>query len=131
MNTFRAGLFVGIAGALIVAALVMAIRLAETWSPHHTDLLLGGVLAIAGGMGIALAVFVGAGAFARLAGWRPPRQDGPPPPLETAWRDLTPPSQALPPWGVTGGGNFELLPPAEQDRRYRFDLREVKKRDGA
>jgi hypothetical protein len=134
MKAIRAGLFVGIAGAFIVFALAMALRLGEAWSTRHTDLFLGGLLVILGGSLILLAAFIGAGAFARLAGWHPPRQPQEPP-IETSWRELPPgaPTQALPPWGLTGGGQYELLPPLAQDRRYSLDAREprdVRQRDG-
>lgn len=109
--------------ALVVPGLVLGLRLADTWTRNETQNLLGGALAICGGAAAIVAVMVGAGAFARLAGWRPPRREEPPIVLEAppGWDErppLGPP--ASPPWGVTGGGQYELLPPA-QDRRFRLE----------
>lgn len=121
--------------ALVLIALVLAIvlpfgimgfRVVETWTRNETQSLLGGALAICGGGATILAVMAGAGAFARLAGWKPPRRDveqTPPvilnaPPGWDEQPQLPPPTAAFPPWGMTGGGQFELLPPPQQDRRF-------------
>lgn len=109
--------------ALVVPGLVLGLRLAETWTRNETQSLLGGGLAICGGAAAILAVMVGAGAFARLAGWRAPRRDLDPdrPPIYiTPGQDYAqlPAPPLAPPWGLTGGGQFELLPPPAQDRRF-------------
>ena len=124
MKTIREGLLIGIAGGIIVFALIMSWRLGETWSIRHTDLLLGGFLVIFGGALILVAAFIGAGAFARLAAWRPPRQEIEQPIEVGRWRELPP---STPPWGVTGGGQFDLLPSPRSDRRYRLEAPEVQR----
>ena len=40
------------------------------------------------------------------------------------WRELPPAADPVPPWQVTGGGNVDLLPPPEQDRRFSFELQQ-------
>lgn len=111
--------------ALVLPGGIFVWRLMDTWSETSTAQLLGGMLACLGGMGLVFAMMAGAGAFARLAGWKPPRRDEErvPPMIIDAppgWDDrpqLNAPPVA-PPWGATGGGQFELLPPPQQDRRY-------------
>lgn len=132
--------------ALVLIALVVAIvlpggifvwRLMDTWSETSTAQLLGGLLACLGGMGAVFAAMAGAGVFARFAGWKPPRRDEEriPPPImiesPPGWDDrpqLNAPPTA-PPWGVTGGGDFQMLPAPQQDRRYSMSAPERRDSD--
>lgn len=96
-------------------------RVMDTWTRDNTNQLLGGILAICGGSGAVVATVIGMGVFARLAGWKPPRRDVEPtqalPPASQV--DVLPPS--TPPWGLTGGGTYQLLPaPDSEDRRYQI-----------
>lgn len=123
-------LCVGLVGALVLPPLLFVNRLLDTWTTNYTAQLLGGFLGICGGSLAMLAVLIGAGLFARLAGWRAPRHPVEPPLpyaqppatlVEGQWRDVTPalpgPVQP-PPWGVTGGGDYDLLSPPAKDRRF-------------
>jgi hypothetical protein len=101
--------------AIVTPGVVLGMRLADTWTGHNTDQLLGGLLSICGGAVVIVALLVGAGLFAKMARHvpsLPSQRDIEPDP---AWRVLPP---ATPAWPVTGGGQFELLPPAQQDRRF-------------
>lgn len=123
---------------LIIIALVLAMvapfaiftwRLMESWTAENTGQLLGGLLAILGGAGAVFAAFVGAGVFGKLAGWKPPRRDEDRPPIileapPQGWDDR-PQLQAppvAPPWGMTGGGQFDMLPAPQQDRRFSMSV---------
>lgn len=65
-------------------------------------------------------------ALPRFDDWQPAPPKRPPPMIEGQWSRMpdyppaSPPAQPLstPPWGMTGGGNTQLLPPAEQDERF-------------
>lgn len=125
-------LFVGLVLAIVAPGVIFTNRLMGTWTEAYTAQLLGGFLGICGGTLAIVGVLVGAGLFARLAGWRAPKQTPElptwephgPPPIEGQWRTVPPippePAQ-LPPWGATGGGHFDLLPPPQQDRRFGMD----------
>jgi hypothetical protein len=122
---------IGIAGAIILPPVIFTNRLIETWTTEYTAQLLGGFLGICGGSLTIIGVLIGAGLFARLAGWKAPQPSGepyllPPPPtvIDGQWRELPlslPGSQPSPPWGVTGGGDYNLLSPPAQDRRFSID----------
>lgn len=75
-----------------------------------------------------LAAFIGAGAFARLAGWRDPRRDDQHGTAVDAPYKQLPPPPPQPPCGVTGGGSYQLLPPVDQDSdgRYRFEIEKMR-----
>ena len=116
---------VAIVLAIVTPAALFGYRLTATWTANNTEQLLGGGIALCGGGFMLLAAFIGAGAFARLAGWRPPRPESPlPPPIDVTARALPP---QIPPWGLTGGGQYELLPPPSQDRRYSMTVPKIKK----
>jgi hypothetical protein len=132
-------ILLGIAGAITFPAVIFTSRLVETWTSAYTAQLLGGFLGICGGTLAIVGVLVGAGLFARLAGWRSPRQtpelpawgSHDMPPVDGQWRQLPPaPTEptrgalGTPPWGATGGGHFDLLPPPPQDRRFDMDTPE-------
>lgn len=142
MNALKNGvvlaLMLGIIGLFVVPGGIFVARLMDTWSTAYTGQLLGGFLGICGGSLAIVGVLVGAGLFARLAGWKAPRQPVDDfPPIEGNWRALPPsgqpglqppgwqglpqPLDQSPPWGVTGGGNYDLLPPPKQDARYQMD----------
>lgn len=113
--------------AILAPGVILGFRLADTWSRSETQSLLGGGLAICGGGATILAVMAGAGAFARLAGWRPPRREDDRPRVidVTPAAPQLPAPSSVPPWGMTGGGQYELLPPADQDRRYTWTAPET------
>lgn len=131
---------------LIVIALVLALvapfaiftwRLMESWTAENTGQLLGGLLAILGGAGAVFAAFVGAGVFGKLAGWKPPRRDDDRPvgpvilDVPPGWEDrpqLNAPPIA-PPWGMTGGGQYDLLPAPQQDRRFSMTVPSVTQKE--
>lgn len=126
MRTVASLLAFAVVLAIVTPAAILGWRLADTWTADMTGQLLGGFLAVCGGSGAILAVLVGAGLFARLAGWRAPRPDLPTPPaIEGQWREL-PTTPALPaptpPWGMTGGGSFDVLPAPRQDARFTYTL---------
>lgn len=144
MNALKNGvvlaLMLGIVGLFVIPGAIFVGRLMDTWTTAYTGQLLGGFLGICGGSLTIVGVLVGAGLFARLAGWKAPRQpvepaiDGdwrPLPPLPPAqqptlpasnWQGLPQPlDNTPPPFGVTGGGNYDLLPPPKQDARYQMD----------
>lgn len=146
MNAFKNGvvlaLMLGIIGLFVIPGGIFVARLMDTWTADYTGQLLGGFLGICGGSLAIVGVLVGAGLFARLAGWKAPRQpieppiDGewrPLPPLPqaqptlpaNAWQGLPQPLDPSPPWGVTGGGNYDLLPPPKQDARFQMDTPRV------
>lgn len=133
-------LMLGIVGLFVVPGAIFVGRLMDTWTTAYTGQLLGGFLGICGGSLTIVGVLIGAGLFARLAGWKAPRQpvepaiDGewrPLPPLPgtqqptlpaSNWQGLPQPlDNTPPPFGVTGGGNYDLLPPPKQDARYQMD----------
>jgi hypothetical protein len=118
-----------VVGAIVAPFVIMAQRIAATWTADSTNQLLGGALTCLGGVGIMLALMVGAGAFARLTGGRAPRPEPnyaaplPPPPPEAGpglppgWADR------LPPPVITGGGNFNLLTAGQPDsHRYAVEV---------
>ncbi len=110
--------------AIVVPFAIMGWRLAETWTNELTGQLLGGCIAVGAFFAAILATFVGAGAFAKLAGWRAPRYHDDPPPvviMPPEEQHLLPPGSNMPPWGMTGGGQFDLLPPPQQDPRYSME----------
>ena len=144
MNALKNGvvlaLMLGIIGLFVIPGGIFVARLMDTWTADYTGQLLGGFLGICGGSLAIVGVLVGAGLFARLAGWKAPRQPVDPP-IDGDWRPLPPLSPAQqptlpasnwqglpqpldntpPPFGVTGGGNYDLLPPPKQDARYQMD----------
>ncbi|MDQ3249454.1 MAG: hypothetical protein M3Q45_09670 [Chloroflexota bacterium] len=122
---------IGIAGAIILPPVLFTNRLVETWTTEYTAQLLGGFLGICGGSLTIIGVLIGAGLFARLAGWKAPPPAGElrlrgeqPTVIDGQWRELPlnlPGAPPSPPWGVTGGGNYALLAPPAQDRRFSID----------
>ena len=125
-RAFLALVLAAVVLAIILPLAILAYRVAQTWTTDSTGQLLGGALTCLGGMGAIFAAMAGAGVFARFAGWKPPRRDPedlPGPVILDAppgWNDRgqLPAPPAAPPWGLTGGGQYELLPPPAQDRRY-------------
>lgn len=130
-------------GAVPVLALfggvgVLAYRIAETWNAETTQGLVTGLTVVCGGgtlvlcillaliVGVPLAIRAyGEGGSSRRAwgesipsGWDEPPSRLPmrrlPGMIDTQWRQLP---DSTPPWGATGGGNSQLLPP-QQDERF-------------
>ena len=122
---------------------VLSWRISETWTDATTQGLVTGLTVVCGGaalvVAILLALIVGVPLAVRIFGetgishraWGagrslPSWDDVPPPPhrlpsaIDGQWREL-PPSSPTPPWGATGGGNPQLLPPPEQDNRFGTD----------
>lgn len=125
---------------------ILSWRISETWSEATTQNLVTGLTVVCSGgalvVGVLLALIVGVPLAVRIFGeaglsyrawggggrtafpslWddvpRPPRRL--PSPIDGQWRELPPPS-AMPPWGATGGGNTQLLPPPSQDGRFGLD----------
>jgi hypothetical protein len=127
---------IGIVGAIVLPPVIFINRLVETWTTEYTAQLLGGFLGICGGGLVIVAVLIGAGLFARLAGWKAPQQTVEPRlPYYQHPSIIDRQSQELPtrriesyqppPWGATGGGTYELLPPSLQDRRFSLDAKTV------
>lgn len=128
---------------------VLAYRISDTWTDATTQGLVTGLTVVCGGgalvvcvllaliVGVPLAIRIfgeagishrawGGGRTAVLPAWddfpalplRQPRQSNL---IEGQWRQLPEPP-AQPPWGMTGGGHTQLLPPpAEQDNRFGMD----------
>lgn len=126
---------------------ILAIRIGETWDEAATQSLVTGLTVVCGGgalmfavllaciIGIPLAIRAyGEGGASRrtwVDGWdrsaRPalPHVDNwPPVPskrstpmIEGQWSRVP----DTPPWGITGGGQTQFLPPEDQDARFRID----------
>jgi hypothetical protein len=109
----------------------LAYTIGQHWDARSTDSLVVGLVATCGGgaviIGVLLALIVGVPLALRSyseAGrarreWNelpPPRYDRDA--IDAEWQRLPPtlPRPQAPPWGATGGGNYQLLPP--QDRRF-------------
>lgn len=121
---------------------ILAYRIGETWDAETTQGLVTGLTVICGGgalvvcillallVGVPLAIRAyGEGGNSRrawghterpdLLGWDdtlprlPTRR--PPATIDGQWRQLPDPAPS-PPWGATGGGNSQLLPPPQDDR---------------
>lgn len=131
--------------ALIGGVGILALRISDTWNASTTQSLVTGLTVVCGGgalmvaillaliVGIPLAVRIfgetgishrawGGGRTAIPPGWDdiPPRlpMRRSPPMIEGEWRQSENPT---PPWGVTGGGSPQLLPPPEHDQRFGID----------
>lgn len=118
---------------------VLSWRIAETWNAETTQGLVTGLTVVCGGgvlvVAILLALIVGVPLAIRTYGeagishraWGggrtpipPGWDDAPtlsmrrtPPMIDTQWRQLPDPT---PPWGATGGGSSQLLPPSRDER---------------
>jgi hypothetical protein len=121
---------------------VLAYRISETWSEATTQGLVTGLTVVCGGGALVLCVLLalivgvplairayGEGGMSHRAwsGGRTafPTWDEYPSPrrppsavVDGHWRELPP---APPPWGMTGGGSTQLLPPPSQDERFGLD----------
>lgn len=126
---------------------ILALRISDSWNAATTQSLVTGLTVVCGSgalvFAILLACIVGiplairaygegglshrawqSGGGGRLAlrepdDWQPvypPKRQ--PSMIEGEWSRLPGPT---PPWGMTGGGDTRLLPPAEQDERFGFD----------
>ena len=98
-------------------------RIADSWTPQRTDQVIGGFMAVCGGSGVMLAGLLGAAIFAKLNAWQPSRPSAPSSAntVDGQWRELPPaPTAPVPPWGITGGGMYDLLPEPRQDERYAY-----------
>jgi hypothetical protein len=141
-------LFIGLLLLFAVPAGYIAVRIGDTWTAHYTEQVLGWLTAICGGSLLLVALLVGAGFYAKLTGVRLWGRATPPmPPMEAAPLYYLPspgrshpiqahevepgagsrqpfqppvqtPAHQPPPWGVTGGGRYDLLPPPVQDTRF-------------
>jgi hypothetical protein len=129
-------------GAIPILALfggigILAYRIGETWDAATTQSLVTGLTVVCGGgalmFALLLALIVGVPLAIRAYGeggrshrhwdtgrsslstWDdlPPRHRLPPSTIDGQWRQLPDPT---PPWGATGGGHSQLLPPAQDDR---------------
>jgi hypothetical protein len=131
----------------------LAYQVGQTWDARSTDSLIAGLVATCGGgvvvIGLLLALIIGIPFAIRMfgeAGYSQRAWREPPPPaylprvpfpertqsaVDTTWQSLPAPV-AVPPWGMTGGGNIGLLPTPNQDKRFgmakvqALDLEEVK-----
>jgi hypothetical protein len=117
----------------------LAYQVGQTWDARSTDALVAGVVATCGGgavvIGVLLSLIVGIPFAIRMfgeagysqRGWREPSptlpfpastgHHRPPSAIDTTWRQL-PVQPQTPPWGVTGGGNTQLLSAPQQDKRF-------------
>jgi hypothetical protein len=126
---------------------ILALRISATWNEATTQSLVTALTVVCGGgalvfaillaciVGIPLAIRAYEEAGASQRAWRelpgsgrlasrepndwqpvyPPKRQSPM--IEGEWSRLPSP----PPWGMSGGGDTRLLPPAEQDERFGFD----------
>jgi hypothetical protein len=121
----------------------LAYRVGQQWDARSTDSLITGLVATCGGgvliVGILLALLVGVPlalrSYSEAGRARQAWHELPPPSyarepdgrnaIDAAWQRLPPalpqpanqaPLPPIPPWGATGGGQYQLLPP--QDRRF-------------
>lgn len=122
---------------------VLSWRISETWTDVTTQSLVTGLTVVCGGgaliVAVLLALIVGVPLAVRIFGeagishraWSGGRTTLPsswddvpltahrlPSAIDTQWRALPQPP-SMPPWGATGGGNPQLLPPPAQDERFR------------
>lgn len=127
--------------ALIGGTGILAWRISDTWSEATTQSLVTGLTVICGGgalvVAILLALIVGIPLAVRIFGetgisHRAWGGTGRPTLIPPGWDDVPPrlpmrrPSMIegewshtpTPPWGATGGGSPQLLPPPDQDRRF-------------
>ncbi len=134
--------------ALFGGAGILAMRISDTWSEATTQSLVTGLTVVCGGgalvfaillafiVGIPLAIRAYGEAGMRQRAWGDLPGNGrhfqesveswqpvilskrKPPMIDTEWSRLP---DATPSWGMTGGGDTKLLPPAEQDERFGFD----------
>lgn len=121
----------------------LAYQIGENWDARTTDTLIAGMVATCSGGAVVaamlLALFIGIPFAIRMFGEagasrRAWREAGAPAPFEPPvgrrptmidgnWQSL-PAQPATPPWGITGGGNSRLLPPPQQDNRFRLTKQE-------
>lgn len=109
----------------------------QHWDARSTDSLIVGLVATCGGgaviIGVLLALIVGVplalrtyseAGRARREWYELPSPGYERDAIDTQWRQLPQPQppEALPPWGATGGGSYNLLPPPKQDRRFGLDM---------
>ncbi|MBX3054203.1 MAG: hypothetical protein KF753_22210 [Caldilineaceae bacterium] len=118
-------LFIGVLLLFVIPAGYLAVRIGDTWTQGYTEQMLGALTALCGGGLILVALLVGAGLYVKLSGGRFSRREPEPPPVfpmeQPHWNALPPPQPPAnepPPWGVTGGGRYDLLPPPMQDARF-------------
>ena len=116
----------------------LAYTIGQHWDARSTDSLITGLVVTCGGgaviIGMLLALIVGVPLALRSyseAGrtrrewneWPPPRYERDA--IDAEWQrpPLPLPGQLNqpPPWGATGGGNYQLLPP-QQDRRFGIEI---------
>jgi hypothetical protein len=135
------------AGAAVLGGFgFLAYMVGQTWTESTTQSLVTGLVAVCGGgavvLGLLVALIVGIPMATRyLDGMGRARQSwdpgpSPGPVVEGQWRELPGqlpqhlpgPDAGLPPWGATGGGNFDLLPPPSQDKRFSMDTPKRKER---
>lgn len=120
-------LFLGLLLLFVIPAGFVGMRIGESWRPGYTEQLLGAFTALCGGGLILVALLVGAALYVKLSGGRFSRREREPeaPPIfpaeQATWKALPPPqtpAPQAPPWGMTGGGRYDLLPPPQQDSRF-------------
>ena len=137
------GTLVVVAGAAVLGGFgFLAYQVGQTWTETTTQSMVTGLVAVCGGGAVVLVLLVSLivgipMAIRYLEGMGRARQswhDKPPagPVIEGQWRELPGPppgpEMGLPPWGATGGGNFDLLPPPSQDNRFSMDAPKRKER---
>ncbi len=110
----------------------LAYTIGQHWDARSTDSLVVGLVATCGGggaviIGVLLTLIVGVPMALRSYSEAGRARRGGGPPMGAAaigaeWHRLPPmlPPQS-PPWGATGGGNYQLLPP-QQDRRFGMEM---------
>jgi hypothetical protein len=117
------GALMAIAGcALLAGAGFLAYQIGATWTETTTQSLVTGLVAVCGGgavvIALILSLIVGVPMATRFfaEGGRARRE----------WRDTPPTFVQLPPapeaqaWDMTGGGHYQLMPPMQQDSKYRL-----------
>lgn len=113
----------------------LAYTIGQHWDARSTDSLIVGLVATCGGgaviIGVLLALIVGVPlalrSYSEAGRARREWNELPPPTafdchaIDTQWQRLPPalpgPQEQAPPWGATGGGQYDVLPPA-QDKRF-------------
>lgn len=120
MKTLASLLALAAVVGIVAPGVIIAYRIAN--DDHMLGQLVAGLMVVCGGSGAILAALVGAGLFARLAGWRAPSHSQQIIEVQRPELPTAQPAPMLPPWGVTGGGALDLLPEPRQDTRFTYTV---------